>query len=914
MSSVNNDSSSSNVLNDYDPAILSRYIHYYKTGRDINVDKQLSEEKSTINISTTTTAGATNTTAAAITGGGANNKPKKQKTKHVTPAILELRRSIQLCCRDNTLHTALHTFHKALCDLIHIEPQTFYQLLNLCEGTFTQRVGVVHVGTPRFSPNNLNHKKNNTTKMNSNLTTKANTTADNHSTAAQDNTNITNGGGGLSSSSIAAELGNDETTTMTPTTTIKQLTLKQRLYHANVIYQLMSSLNIPLIEQAYTALIRLASRLCDFDTAIQYLNEAEKTPQCKGKLRMYSTLLRAYCGEFDNHDDNDTNNVDDGDCMTTTTTGVNVARQQPPLSLIEQKRLIQALTLWKRMYDNSGGWSTGHSNYCIAGAKAKAKEGVVSDGNSGMDGTITTPLFGEGVIPKITLSECEYCAIMKLATIVNDYSVMERIISDVADTILIPGLKTTEIILQWFRCQSSNNNLSNTIISTTELDGASSALHHVTLPPRDDPCLIGSVTSAHGWNIYVNCTIDVNTGKLLLGPRECNTTSNNESSNAHTITTTIADDTNKSKNYQYRLKPVGLTSKSWTTMREMNKKIVLEGQVEGHVSQYQGGGKGKKRSHGSDGSSIISHNNQRHANSSTNKSNNNNDNIHSKSWRTNAWDQFETFIQQHPPYNIVIDGANVGYYEQNFVPITNNARSRHVDYKQIDWLVRHLLEKQPQQETTKEEEHQQQQPYIILFLHERHFSNKLCPDWAYPIIQSWDSNQVPYNRLTVYRTPTGMNDDWFWMHAALIHGGGDSSSGGGGDGVEKTTSSYQQSILAITNDEMRDHHFQMLAEGSFLRWKERHQVHFDFGSWNKELQRRDVLLQYPSSYSRRIQRVERDHDDDDGDGTSDAFVIPLPKKGDERRFADGLHVAEDGVPDEEMYIVIQRVSRCKTQM
>ena len=45
-------------------------------------------------------------------------------------------------------------------------------------------------------------------------------------------------------------------------------------------------------------------------------------------------------------------------------------------------------------------------------------------------------------------------------------------------------------------------------------------------------------------------------------------------------------------NYQYRIKPVELTSKAWITIIEMNKSIVLEGQVEGHVSQYQGGGKG----------------------------------------------------------------------------------------------------------------------------------------------------------------------------------------------------------------------------------------------------------------------------------------------------------------------------------
>ena len=131
-----------------------------------------------------------------------------------------------------------------------------------------------------------------------------------------------------------------------------------------------------------------------------------------------------------------------------------------------------------------------------------------------------------------------------------------------------------------------------------------------------------------------------------------------------------------------------------------------------------------------------------------------------------------------------------------------------------------------------------------------------------------------------------MNDDWYWMHAALINGGR--------DGVP--------SVLAITNDEMRDHHFQMLAEGSFLRWKERHQVHFDFGSWNGTLRRREVLLQYPTSYSRRIQRVECD-----GAGGGEAIVIPLPKKGDEGRFADGIHVAEEGVPAEETYVVIQRV-------
>ena len=148
-----------------------------------------------------------------------------------------------------------------------------------------------------------------------------------------------------------------------------------------------------------------------------------------------------------------------------------------------------------------------------------------------------------------------------------------------------------------------------------------------------------------------------------------------------------------------------------------------------------------------------------------------------------------------------------------------------------------------------------------------------------------------------------MNDDWFWMHAALLNGGSSSCN--------SSRSGKNPNVLAITNDEMRDHQFQMLSHDSFVRWKERHQVHFDFGTWDEELRRREVILTYPSLYSRRIQRIVPCSDSttggDVGSGGGDAYVIPLPKKGDEKRYADGLHVAEEGVPSEETYVVIQRV-------
>lgn len=75
------------------------------------------------------------------------------------------------------------------------------------------------------------------------------------------------------------------------------------------------------------------------------------------------------------------------------------------------------------------------------------------------------------------------------------------------------------------------------------------------------------------------------------------------------------------------------------------------------------------------------------------------------------------------------------------------------------------------------------------------------------------------------------------------------------------------------------------------------QIHFDFGAYIKQLGRREVLLAYPSAYSRRIQRIK-------GSCCTDAIVIPLPKKGDEGRFVDGCHVAHEDAPKDETYVLV----------
>jgi pentatricopeptide repeat protein len=154
-------------------------------------------------------------------------------------------------------------------------------------------------------------------------------------------------------------------------------------------------------------------------------------------------------------------------------------------------------------------------------------------------------------------------------------------------------------------------------------------------------------------------------------------------------------------------------------------------------------------------------------------------------------------------YDVIIDGANCGYYKQNYAGAPS-----HVDYQQIDWMVEHLkrLGYKP-----------------LLMLHCRHLVKEKVPSHCAHLVRKWRENE------TLYETPARCNDDWFWLYLAV-----------------------KLQCKVITNDEMRDHHFQMLSPRSFARWKERHQIHFGFGEWIKK-------------GSVPIEEEESSNDDDDDD-------------------------------------------------
>ncbi|XP_016503390.1 proteinaceous RNase P 1, chloroplastic/mitochondrial [Nicotiana tabacum] len=161
--------------------------------------------------------------------------------------------------------------------------------------------------------------------------------------------------------------------------------------------------------------------------------------------------------------------------------------------------------------------------------------------------------------------------------------------------------------------------------------------------------------------------------------------------------------------------------------------------------------------------------------------------------------QFQEWLQKHGPFDAVVDGANVGLITQ-----------RSFNFSQL----RNVVNKLRQMSKSKK------LPLVIL-----HKSRATGGPAQHPnnkqLLESWKKAGA------LYATPHGSNDDWYWLYAAV------SSKG-----------------LLLTNDEMRDHLFQLLGTSFFPRWKEKHQIRMTAS-------RDDGLkLHMPPPYSIVIQESE----------------------------------------------------------
>lgn len=145
--------------------------------------------------------------------------------------------------------------------------------------------------------------------------------------------------------------------------------------------------------------------------------------------------------------------------------------------------------------------------------------------------------------------------------------------------------------------------------------------------------------------------------------------------------------------------------------------------------------------------------------------------------RNSSFQKFQRWLDYYGPFEAVIDGANVGLYSQRkFRPSKVNAV--------VNGIRQMLLSKK----------------WPLIVLHNRRIAgDKMDEPFNRALIEKWK------NADAIYATPTGSNDDWYWLYAAI-----------------------KCKCLLVTNDEMRDHLFQLLGNDFFPKWKERHQVHFSF--------------------------------------------------------------------------------------
>ena len=147
--------------------------------------------------------------------------------------------------------------------------------------------------------------------------------------------------------------------------------------------------------------------------------------------------------------------------------------------------------------------------------------------------------------------------------------------------------------------------------------------------------------------------------------------------------------------------------------------------------------------------------------------------------------RFQGWLEAKGPFDVVVDGANVAMFGQ--------AKANSMNPRQLGQIVAKLRRQYPQGK-------------ILVILHNRRVDQLKRDKKGAQILDGI------LRTASLYSTPTGSNDDWYWMYAAVVAG----AKG-----------------LLVSNDEMRDHIFQLLSPKYFHKWKACRQVKFDF--WDDAL-------------------------------------------------------------------------------
>ncbi|CAL1367123.1 unnamed protein product [Linum trigynum] len=162
--------------------------------------------------------------------------------------------------------------------------------------------------------------------------------------------------------------------------------------------------------------------------------------------------------------------------------------------------------------------------------------------------------------------------------------------------------------------------------------------------------------------------------------------------------------------------------------------------------------------------------------------------------------EFQDWLEKNGHYEAIVDAANVGLCQQSFA-------EGGFSVSQLHAVVKELYDRHGK--------------WPLIVLHNKRVRALLENASHRKFIEEWKENGA------LYTTPHGSNDDWYWLYAAV-----------------------KLRCLLVTNDEMRDHIFELLGSSFFLKWKERHQVKYTFAKGT-------LKLQMPAPFSVVIQESEK---------------------------------------------------------
>jgi len=240
------------------------------------------------------------------------------------------------------------------------------------------------------------------------------------------------------------------------------------------------------------------------------------------------------------------------------------------------------------------------------------------------------------------------------------------------------------------------------------------------------------------------------------------------------------------------------------------------------------------------------------------------------SGRNRNFRSFQKWLQSQVPFDIVIDGANVGFNNQN-------REGGHFQYPQIDTLVQQLrsagkrvllvlhskwLKEDADLSVVKRKKRKLDQISLIPAAVEDDLDDEVVePELVYPFdpITEEERSASPGSHLhlvrqwkeqgVLVRVPFQDCDDWYWLFAAM-----DSARRGA------------KEVQVVSNDQMRDHHWRMLGPRAFRRWQGRHMTRVSIWSETPESMDYCVTLTPPRPFSVQAQVAS--------DGKAWHFPIP----------------------------------------